>query len=141
MENYDSENVMRPDDTESIWKIDGPIGRLDFFWIIVISQLILLPAYFFSKMIGITGSLVFFFFALLIILPAWWVTFAATAKRFYDITGSKKTGIIIAVCEVLASLILFKYASVAITLLGFFMNGKYVSTGKVEEVEERKEMF
>lgn len=80
--------------SESIWKIDGPIGRLDFFWGILSSIFFAIPVVL-LKLIGLAGF--FFPVCISLLLIAIWLMFAAFSKRFYDITGQLKWGIIIAI--------------------------------------------
>ena len=80
--------------SESIWKIDGPIGRLDFFWGILGSIFFAIPVIL-LKLIGLAGFL--FPVCIILLLIAIWLMFTAFSKRFYDITGQLKWGIIIAI--------------------------------------------
>ncbi len=80
--------------SESIWKIDGPIGRLDFFWGILISIFFALPAILLN-LVGLAAIL--FPVCIILIIISCWLIFAAFSKRFYDITGQLKWGVIIAI--------------------------------------------
>ena len=133
---------MRPDETESIWKIDGPIGRSKYFWDIIKSFLIVLPAFFFRDLIGVTCKFVAlpFTFAVIFIIASFWIYFCATSKRYYDVIGNKRDAILVVIGSYILSFI-FKPTALVVLLIGLFAKGKYVSTGQVEEIEEKKEMF
>ncbi len=128
------------DESESIWKIDGPIGRSKFFWDFVKSLLFLLPIYLLKSLVGITpgGDLgLIILVAMTFGLASFWVYFCATSKRYYDIIGNKRDGILIAIGSYILSFI-FRPTALVILLIGLFAKGKYISTDKVEEIEERE---
>ena len=119
MNNY--EDFERYDETESVWKIDGPIGRLDFFWVFLGVTVILLFVIFLKTFLG---SLLFPL-VILLTVASLWLWFVATTKRFFDITGNKRNGIIITIILFLANLYFHPvcYFAIGICLL---IKGKYI---------------
>ena len=80
------------DESESVWKIDGPMRRKNFIWnMIGIFLLLGLPALLLYQAVGA----LLFPVILILLLCAIWLSFATLSKRFWDITGSKMWGIII----------------------------------------------
>ena len=82
------------DESESVWEIDGPMRRKNFIWnMIGIFLLLGLPALLLNQAVGA----LLFPVILILLLCAIWLSFATLSKRFWDITGSKMWGIIIAI--------------------------------------------
>ena len=82
------------DESESVWKIDGPMRRKNFIWnIFGITLLLGVPALLLYQVFG----LLLFPLILILLLCAIWLSFATLSKRLWDITGSKMWGIIIAI--------------------------------------------
>lgn len=94
MENYD--------ESESIFKIDGPINRIKFFWTSVglgiytaISMVLYWAIYLgFCRYGGLGVIFLICVFSIIYLLPFLYLTFVNYSKRLYDITGSKQKGII-----------------------------------------------
>lgn len=94
MENYD--------ESESIFKIDGPINRIKFFWTSVglgiytaISMVLYWAIYLgFCRFGGPGVIFLICIFSIIYLLPFLYLTFVNYSKRLYDITGSKQKGII-----------------------------------------------
>ena len=105
--------------SESIWKIDGPIGRLDFFWAFAGSIFFALPVIL-LKLIGL--ATVLFPICIILLLIAIWLYYAGLAKRFYDITGALKWGIIIAIVIFITTK--FYFVSIGALFVGLFVPGK-----------------
>lgn len=82
------------DESESVWKIDGPMRRKNFIWnIFGITLLLGVPALLLYQVFG----LLLFPLIIVLLLCTIWLSFATLSKRFWDITGSKMWGIIIAI--------------------------------------------
>lgn len=119
MNNYEA--YERYDETESVWEIDGPIGRLDYFWVFLGTTVLLLFVTLLKTFLG----MLLFPLMIIIIGIAFWIFFVGTAKRFFDITGSKKNGIIITVILILVNAFFQPvcYLTLALCLL---IKGKYI---------------
>lgn len=86
------------DESESIWKIDGPMRRKNFIWnTIGIFLLLWLPAFLLYLALGP----LLFPVIIVLLLCGIWLSLAACSKRFWDITGSKMWGIIIAIIVII----------------------------------------
>ncbi len=108
------------DKSESIWKIDGPIGRLDFFWSMLACNFFILPVYLLARI----GLAVFLFpVCIILVLIAIWLMFAAFSKRFYDITGQLKWGIIITILMIIICIIIPIVATILL-VIGLALPGK-----------------
>lgn len=119
MNNYD--DFEQYDETESVWKIDGPIGRLDYFWVFLGTTILLLFVILLKSFFG----MLLFPLMIVILGISFWLYFVATAKRFFDITGDKKNGVIITIILLLVNLFFQPvcYLSIGICLL---IKGKYI---------------
>lgn len=115
------EEVPNYDETESIWKIDGPIGRMSYFWITLGVLLILVaPALLIRLLMPFLVPI-----ALILVLIGIYLSFVATAKRFYDITGDSKKGTIIAIVLILLQWV-FSPIGFVILALCLFVPGKFI---------------
>lgn len=115
------EEVPNYDETESIWKIDGPIGRMSYFWITLGVLLILVaPALLIRLLMPFLVPI-----ALILVLIGIYLAFVATAKRFYDITGDSKKGTIIAIVLILLQWV-FSPVGFVILALCLFVPGKFI---------------
>ena len=115
---------------KNLFWFDGPIGRFRFF---VISLLGLISVF----AIVFTHSFIIPFiqscpapmigFLIVLMLIYYWVFFVAVSKRLYDITGSLKKGIIIAV--VLSTLnLLFNVIMLIAMIALMFIPGKMIKS-------------
>ena len=109
--------------SESIWKIDGPIDRLDFFWGILSSIFFAIPVVL-LKLIGLAGF--FFPVCISLLLIAIWLMFTAFSKRFYDITGQLKWGIITAILLFVINLF-FPIITPILLITGLAVPGKLLN--------------
>jgi len=110
------------DVSESVWKIDGPIGRKSYLWVNIGLILLLIPIF----LLKISGLLMFLFpVALILALIMIWISYAATAKRFCDIAGSLKAGVLIAVVVFLLNFV-FKPITLIALIVGLLMPGKFI---------------
>lgn len=110
------------DPSESIWKIDGPIGRKDFIWAQVAVLAIALPAI----LLNLIGLAAFLFPVIIIlILIALWLSFAAFTKRFYDLMGSLKWSVILTILLFLLNAVL-PIISLVMLFVGIFIPGKLI---------------
>ena len=115
------EEVPNYDETESIWKIDGPIGRMSYFWITLGILLILVaPALLIRLLMPFLVPI-----ALILVLIGIYLSFVATAKRLYDITGDSKKGTIIAIVLILLQWV-FSPVGFVILALCLFVPGKFI---------------
>ena len=110
------------DPSESIWKIDGPIGRKDFIWAQVAVLAIALPAI----LLNLIGLATFLFPVIIIlILIALWLSFAAFTKRFYDLMGSLKWSVILTILLFLLNVVL-PIIGLVMLFVGIFIPGKLI---------------
>lgn len=136
MENYDEINF---DESESIFKIDGPINRIKFFWTsvglgiyTVISLVLYLAIYFgFCRFGGPGVIFLISVFSIIYLLPFLYLTFVNYSKRLYDITGSKQKGIILSLVLIILMGAL-GFISLLFPIIAYlavlFMRGKLVKT-------------
>lgn len=89
---YEINNSVDFDESESIWKFDGPIGRKDYIWL-QLGIFFVVGLIYWLK----TFAILLFPLLIILILILFYLSFASTSKRYYDITGSLKSGIIIAI--------------------------------------------
>ncbi len=126
--NFNNEDVgFDYEPSECFWKIDGPIGRKDFIWMQIGIILISLPAIILGIM-GLAGVL--FPIILITILIDIWLSIAAFSKRFYDLFGSLKVGVITTIGLLLLNLIL-PVISVIMLIVGATIPGKLIKPKKV----------
>lgn len=108
------------DESESIWKIDGPIGRKDFVWAQLAVLFFVVPVIL-LKLIGL--AVLLFPVVIILLLVGFWLSFAAFSKRFYDLFGSLKVGVISSiVLTILCGVIPF--IGLIMLLVGVFVPGK-----------------
>ncbi len=117
---YEINNSVDFDESESIWKFDGPIGRKDYFWL----QLGIL---FVAVFVGLLKTFAMLLFPLLIILilVLVYLSFVSISKRYYDITGSLKIGVIIAIVTFLINIVI-PLAGLIAVVCGLFVPGKLI---------------
>ncbi len=113
---------------KSLWKFDGPIGRLRFF-MIQLSVLIGVVAVIFVKSNVIPYihhcPVDMLKFLLVVILLLLWTSYMAIAKRIYDIFASKKMGIIFSVLLFFTGLFIKGVAAIFVIAL-MFIPGKMI---------------
>ena len=108
--------------SENIWKIDGPIGRLDFFVKSVIYTICTgLGFLLFSQI----APFVPLFIIVILIIAIFWLFFVITAKRLWDIFGEKKTGLISAILTYTIGLLITPIGGI-VCLICLFVKGKYI---------------
>lgn len=82
------------DESESFWKIDGPICRKDYIksmfllYLLLVLPAVLLYMFFGAFLLGLI---------LILLLCGSWILIAIMSKRLWDITGSKVWGIVLAI--------------------------------------------
>ena len=113
------------DKSESIWKIDGPIGRMDFVWAQLAVLFFVIPVIL-LKMLGLVTFL--FPVAIILLLLAIWLSFAAFAKRFYDLLGSLKIGVILSIVLIIFYGVI-PFIGIVMLLVGALVPGKLLKTG------------
>lgn len=110
------------DVSESVWKIDGPINRKSYIWI----SLGITIVGFFLILLKLTGLLMLLFpVAIIIAIILLWLTYASMTKRYYDITGSLKWGVIISIAVFLLTFV-FKPVVTIAWILGLCIPGKLI---------------
>lgn len=114
----------------NLFWFDGPIGRFRFFVISLLGLISVIAIVFTHSFIipfiqSCPAPMIEFLIVLMLIY--YWVFFVALSKRFYDITGSLKKGIIIAVVLSIVNLIWNAVMGVVMLIL-FFLPGKMIKS-------------
>ena len=100
----------------SPWKIDYPIGRLEYFKFIIFLILAALLLKFISDVLPICKSAPIAFTFVLILI---YLNFVATAKRLYSIIGELKPAVITTIIAILVSAIIPILSSILLLVLLF----------------------
>lgn len=115
------------DEGKNIFKIDGPIGRLDFFWITLGILIVTLPIVLFKELF-----ILIFPIAIILLLAIIWISFVSLAKRMWDITGQFKQGLIIAIVLTVIQWI-FSIFGLVILIVCLAVPGKLINSKKETE--------
>lgn len=107
--------MMDYEESESIWKLDGPIGRLGYLKIVFLMLIYAVTFVFASQnQLAPAFAIIFLICALVLV----YLNFVATAKRLWDIFNDKKLAIIITVVgSIIGFFVRIPFAGVAILLL------------------------
>jgi len=109
---------------------DGPIGRFRFFVISLFGLISVIAIVFTHSFIipfiqSCPAPMIKFLIVLMLIY--YWLFFVALSKRLYDVTGSLKKGIIIAVVLSIINLI-WNIVMGVVMLILFFVPGKMIKS-------------
>ena len=112
--------------SKSICKIDGPIGRLDFFLKTLIYGICVVIAFTFRLvLVDMLGEFLSKPLAIVILLVFIWLVFVVTAKRLWDLLGDKRNGIIASVLVFVIGAIIQPVGLIA-DLICLFVKGKCI---------------
>ena len=109
----------------SLWKLDGPIGRWSYFKTIL--KVLLLPLLMWVVAFILPVESVIRFLGIIIALLSLYLIFIATVKRFYDVMGSLKSGLILAIVSYVLGFFIHIIGLITFIVL-FFIPGKLVKS-------------
>lgn len=120
---------------ENFVKINNPSGKLEFFKVsiaIVLFQLLLslVFLYIIGNILGLKSIIWFpFIFVIFVELPLLYLYFIQCAKRAWDITGNKNSGILmgaIVFTIIIIFMIYFPPVTILLYLILILLNGKII---------------